>query len=136
MANQRLRINTDIDFPNVAPAGIAGDDITWLSLHNASTPASGTAYLKIDITDVTSLVLGTTVTLPEDMTMIDYPNDDESNETELLGQSLLDHLNTTGFYVAAHDGDPGTEAQFFGQNQITELGRATVGTSDLEIVDA
>ena len=136
MADQRLRINTSINFPNAAPSGIVGDDITWLSLHNADTPASGTAYIKIDISDVTDLVLGTTVTLPQNMTMIDYPNDTSSNETELLGQSLLDHLNTTGFYVAAHDGDPGTEAQFFGQNQLTELGRATVAASDLEIVDA
>ena len=136
MANQRLRTTAKIDFPNVVPSGIVNDDIEWVSIHNASTPASGTAYLKIDVTDVDDLVLGSTISLPSGMTMIDYPNDTEDAETELLGQSLLDHLNTTGFYVGVHDGDPGTEAQFFNQNRITEAGMATVAASNLEIVDA
>lgn len=136
MANQVLRINKTINFPNTVPSDIVDDDITWLSLHNASTPASGTAYLKIDVTDVVDLVLGSTIRLPSQMVMITYPNETPAAETELLGQSMLNHLNTNGFYVVAHDDDPGTEAQFFGQNQITELGAATVAAGDLEIVDA
>ena len=135
MADQRLRISANIDFPNAVPAGIVGDDIEWLSFHNASTPASGTALWKFDITDVTNLVLGNTIRLTADMVFLDYPNDSSDNETEALGQSLFANLLANGFYCVAHDGDPGTEAQFFGQNQITEVGVATIAAGNLEVVD-
>ena len=135
MADQRLRISANIDFPNAVPPGAVGDDIEWLSFHNADTPAAGTALWKFDITDVTNLVLGNTIRLTADMVFLDYPNDSSDNETEALGQSFFANLLANGFYAVAHDGDPGTEAEFFGQNQITEVGVATIAAGNLEVVD-
>ena len=102
-----------INLPNTVTASIVDDDITWVTLHNNSTPAAGTAYIKIDVADVNDLVLGSTIRLPQGMVMLTYPNDSVDTETELMGQSVLNHLLTTGFYAVVHDGDPGTEAQGF-----------------------
>ena len=136
MANQVLRNSAAVSFPNAALTGIVDEDITWLSFHNATTPASGTALWKVDVTDVVDLVLGETVNLPEDMVTLTYPNDSSVNETEALGQSMLANLLADGVFCRAHDDDPGTEAQFFGQNQITELGSASITAAILEVVDA
>ena len=136
MANQVLRTTATINFPNTVPGGIVDDDITWVTLHNSATPAAGTAYIKIDVSDVNDLVLGSTIRLPSGMVMLTYPNDSVDTETELMGQSVLHHLNTTGFYAVIHEGDPGSEAQGFLENQITEPGVATVPSGSLEVVDA
>ena len=135
MTNQVVRNIAALNMENVAPIGLVDDDIHWMSFHDAAT-GSGTALAKIDITDVDDLVLGNTVTIPARMAALTYPNESSVNETEKLGQRLLDWLNTNGWFVKLHNGDPGSEAQNFDENGLTGLGTGRVTGANAEVADA
>ena len=116
--------NTNVEpMPNTVPVGTVGSNIQWVGVW--SDISKTTFLMRIDVTDVNGLVLGSTVRIPAGMITFTYTP--AATETNGLARRALDGIIEGGVGITMHSGDPGSDGT---ANELTGLGVGSIAENE------